>query len=62
MGGSTVLFWYYIACFYFAVSSQNVDDEDHMRLRDAKAGLMWERNFWALTYQVHGQHMSAFMR
>ena len=24
-----------------------------------KAGLIWERTFWSLTYQIHGQHMSA---
>ena len=58
----TVSFWFYIADFYFAVSSQSVDDEEHLRLKDAKAGLMWERTFWALTYQIHGQHMSALQR
>ena len=39
-----------------------MDDEDHMRLKDAKAGLIWERVFWALTYQIHGQHAAALMR
>ena len=48
-----------MADFYFAVSSQSVDDEDNLRLKDAKAGMIWERVFWALTYQIHGQHMSA---
>ena len=57
-----VLFWFYIADFYFFVSSLNVDDEDNLRLKDAKAGLIWERNFWALTFQIHGQHMSALQR
>ena len=57
-----VSFWYYIACFYFAVTGQNVDDEDHARLKDAKAGLIWERNFWSFTYQIHGQHTAAFYR
>ena len=45
-----VSFWLYIADFYFFVSSANVDDEDNLRLKDAKAGLIWERNFWALTF------------
>ena len=63
MGGAAVVsFWFYIACFYQNVSSQNVDDEDLTRLKDAKASQIWERNFWSLTYQIHGQHVSAFMR
>ena len=62
MGATTVLFWYYIACFYQFVGSNSVDDEDNLRLKDAKAGMIWERNFWALTYQIHGQHMSALQR
>lgn len=33
-----------------------------LRLKDAKAGLIWERNFWAMTFQIHGQHMSALQR
>jgi len=61
-GFCTVMFWYYIACFYFAVGSQSVDDEDNLRLKDAKAGLIWERNFWSMTYQIHGQHMAALIR
>ena len=44
------------------ISSINVDDEDFLRLKDAKAGLIWERNFWALTFQIHGQHLAALMR
>ena len=55
----TVGFWFYVADFYFAVASQSVDDEDNLRLKDAKAGLIWERVFWACTYQIHGQHASA---
>lgn len=55
-------FWFYIADFYFFVGSTNVDDEDAVRLKDAKAGLIWERNFWAMTFQIHGQHMSALQR
>ena len=43
-------FWLYIADFYFFVSSSNVDDEDNLRLKDAKSGLIWERNFWAMTF------------
>jgi hypothetical protein len=61
-GAMVVSFWWYIADFYFMVASTNVDDEDNIRLKDAKAGLIWERNFWALTYQIHGQHYSALMR
>ena len=57
-----VSFWYYIACFYFATASQSCDDEDNMRIKDAKAGLMWERTFWAFTYQIHGQHAAAMQR
>jgi len=49
-GVMVVSFWWYIADFYFFVSSHNVDDEDNIRLKDAKAGLIWERNFWALTF------------
>lgn len=43
-------FWWYIADFYFFVNSQNVDDEDNVRLKDAKAGQIWERNWWAFTF------------
>ena len=45
-----VSFWYYIACFYFATCSQSVDDEDNLRIKDAKAGMIWERTFWAFTF------------
>ena len=62
MAVGVVGFWFYIADFYFFVSSQSVDDEDQLRLKDAKAGLIWERNFWAMTFQIHGQHMSALQR
>ena len=58
----TVGFWFYIADFYFYVSSTSCDDEDHLRLKDAKATLIWERVFWALTYQIHGQHAAALQR
>ena len=59
----TVSFWFYIADFYFFVqSSGGVDEEDNYRLKDAKAGLIWERNFWAMTFQIHGQHFAALMR
>jgi hypothetical protein len=57
-----VSFWFYISDFYFCVSSTNVDEEDNLRLKDAKAGMIWERNFWALTFQIHGQHMAALQR
>ena len=61
-GATVVSFWFYIADFYFAVCSQSVDDEDNLRIKDAKAGMIWERNFWAFTYQIHGQHASALQR
>ena len=57
-----VSFWWYVSDFYFMIGSQSVDDEDNLRLKDAKAGMIWERNFWALTYQMHGYHMAALMR
>ena len=49
-----VSYWYYTACFYFATTSQSVDDEDNIRIKDGKAGLIWERTFWSLTFQIHG--------
>ena len=49
-GAAVVTFWFYIACFYNSVAGQNVDDEDLYRLKDAKAGQIWESNFWSLTY------------
>ena len=55
-------FWLYIACFYQFTGAQSVDDEDNLRLKDAKAGLIWERCFWAFTYCVHGQHFAAMQR
>ena len=55
-------FWFYIANFHFGVSSSGPDDEDMLRLKDAKSGLIWERCFWAFTYQVHGYHFSALQR
>ena len=57
-----VSYWYYTACHYFATAPQSVDDEDNLRIKDAKAGLIWERNFWSLCYQIHGQHMAALQR
>ena len=62
LGAFMVCFWSYIAQFYYFVASQSVDDEDNLRLKDAKAGLIWERNFWSLTFTIHGQHFSALMR
>ena len=49
-GGLTASFWFYIADFYFATASQSIDDEDHLRLKDGKAGMIWERVFWSWTY------------
>mmetsp|Transcript_9130 Transcript_9130/g.6486 ORF Transcript_9130/g.6486 Transcript_9130/m.6486 type:complete len:104 (-) Transcript_9130:99-410(-) len=57
-----VSFWFYIACYNNGITSTNVDDEDFLRLKDAKAGQIWERNFWAFTYYIHGYHMSAMQR
>ena len=51
---SVILYWFYIADFYFLVQSSTIDDEDTYRLKDAKAGQIWERNFWALTFEIHG--------
>ena len=62
LGAATVGFWFYISDYYFFVTSTGIDDEDNLRLRDAKAGLIWERTFWALCYQIHGQHWAAMMR
>ena len=61
-GATVVSFWYYTACSYFATSSQSVDDEDNLRIKDGKAAQIWERNFWAFTFQIHGQHMAALQR
>ena len=61
-GAMMVSFWFYIADFYFVVSSQGIDDEDNLRIKDAKAGMIWERCFWSFTYSVHGQHMAALQR
>ena len=55
-------YWAYLTMFFFLINSSNCDDEDNIRLKDAKAGLIWERVFWAFTYTVHGQHMSAMQR
>lgn len=38
MAVGVVTFWFYIADFYFAVSSSCMDDEDNQRLKDAKTG------------------------
>ena len=54
--------WYWIADHHFGISSSSVDDEDLMRLKDAKATQIWERVFWSFTFALHGQHASAFMR
>ena len=59
---AVVSFWFYISDFYFSTASQGPDDEDNLRLKDAKAGQIWERCFWAFTYQVHGYHFSALQR
>ena len=53
-GCFVVLFWAYISDSHFCVVSQGPDDEDNIRIKDAKSGLIWERVFWSFTYQVHG--------
>jgi hypothetical protein len=58
-GGTIALFWLYVACYYQNTGSQSVDDEDNLRLKDGKAGMIWERCFWAFTYCVRGQHCAA---
>eukprot|EP00349_Pseudokeronopsis_sp_Brazil_P009106 CAMPEP_0202955708 /NCGR_PEP_ID=MMETSP1396-20130829/239_1 /ASSEMBLY_ACC=CAM_ASM_000872 /TAXON_ID= /ORGANISM="Pseudokeronopsis sp., Strain Brazil" /LENGTH=73 /DNA_ID=CAMNT_0049672379 /DNA_START=326 /DNA_END=544 /DNA_ORIENTATION=+ len=62
MGAAMVMFWSYIAQFYFFAASTGVDDEDNLRIKDSKAGNIWERNFWSLTWYIHGQHGTALMR
>ena len=57
-----VSYWFYISCFYQYTASHGPDDEDNIRLKDGKAGLLWERVFWAFTFQVHGQHIGALQR
>ena len=57
-----VLNWYWIADQHFSVSSSNIDDQDMLRLKDAKATNIWERVFWSFTFSIHGQHASALMR
>ncbi len=47
---SIVSYWFYISDFYFTVCSSTIDDEDAVRLKDAKAGQIWERTFWSLTF------------
>lgn len=59
---AVVLNWYWIADQHFSICSSNVDDEDLLRLKDAKATTMWERTFWSLTYTLHGTHAAALMR
>ena len=49
-GAAVVSFWYYIACSYFATAGQSVDDEDFWRIKDGKAAMIWERNFWSFTF------------
>jgi len=49
-GVGMALFWLYISDFYFGVCSHSPDDEDVLRLKDAKSGLIWERCFWAFTF------------
>ena len=49
-GIGMVSFWFYISDFYFNVVSQGPDDEDNLRLKDGKSGLIWERVFWHFTY------------
>ena len=57
-----VSFWLYIAGSHYIVSSAGPDDLDNLRLRDGKTSLIWERCFWAVTYQIFGYHMAALQR
>uniref|UniRef100_A0A7S3JMP4 Uncharacterized protein n=1 Tax=Euplotes harpa TaxID=151035 RepID=A0A7S3JMP4_9SPIT len=57
-----VLNWFWIADQHYSVSTTSIDDEDLLRLKDAKATMIWERTFWSFTYGLHGQHASAYMR
>ena len=57
-----VLNWYWIADQHFSVSSSNIDDQDLLRLKDAKATMIWERVFWSFTFSMHGQHAAAILR
>ena len=57
-----VSYWYWTADHYYFVSGVSWEDEDNFRLKDAKQVIHWERTIWNLTFQVHGQHMSAFCR
>ena len=52
----------YIADFYYFVSGVGAEDENNARLKDAKSAQIWERNFWNVTFHIHGQHMSALQR
>ena len=61
-GALMVCFWIYVANTYFAVCQQTVEDEDNQRIKDGKASMIWERTFWAFTFQVHGQHAAAMHR
>ena len=45
-----VLFWFYVANTYFAAGTQSSEDEDNQRIKDAKAGMIWERTFWAFNF------------
>uniref|UniRef100_A0A7S3CI71 Uncharacterized protein n=1 Tax=Strombidium rassoulzadegani TaxID=1082188 RepID=A0A7S3CI71_9SPIT len=61
-GVCVVLFWFYISDSHFFLGYACPDDLDYLKLKDSKAGTIWERVFWAFTYQVHGQHMSSLQR
>jgi hypothetical protein len=50
MGASTVLFWFYISDFFYIITSTGPNDEDILRMKDAKTNQIWERNWWALNY------------
>ena len=57
-----VSMWYYIADHHYSITSTGYDDEDLLRLKDAKATQIWERTFWSFIFMLHGQHMAAFRR
>ena len=59
---SVCTYWCYVSAFFYFVGSSSFDDEDKLRVKDAKTGTKWERVFWAVTFTAHGQHFSALQR
>ena len=55
-------YWVYSQGYFLLTGFNNIDDEDMLRLKDAKTGQKWERVAWAITYAVHAQHFAALQR